>query len=110
VAEVRRFLDNKALRIAGIVVIRTASNNVSREVVARVREAFGPLVHPTTIPTNAKVEEAHSRFQSVLDCAPRSTGAKAYATLVTEIIADGDRAKNGAGVGTGHPDEADHAA
>jgi chromosome partitioning protein len=110
VDEVRRFLDNKTLRIAGIVLTRTARNNVAKEVEARVREMFGDLVHKTTIPSATAVEEAHSRFQSVIDYAPRSTGAKAYAALVKEIIANGQRTQDGARGASGGAPQADHAA
>jgi chromosome partitioning protein len=110
VDQVRRFLDNRALRIAGIVLTRTARSNVAREVEARIREQFGDLVHPTTIPNATAIEEAHSRFQSVLDYSPRSVGAKAYASLVGEIIVNGQRTQDGARVATGGSAPADHAA
>ena len=110
VAEVRRFLDNRSLRIAGIVLTRTARNNVAREVEARIREQFGPLVFETTIPNATAVEEAHSRFQSVLDYSPRSTGAKAYASLVKEILEHGQRTQDGTRGAAGGVAPADHAA
>jgi chromosome partitioning protein len=110
VEDVRRYLDNRALRIAGLVLTRTANNNVSRDVEAQLRGMYGALVHPTAIPTNAKVEEAHSRYQSVLDYAPRSAGAKAYAALVEEIIAHGRRTQDGARITARGPAEANDAA
>ena len=106
VDEVRRYLDNRAVRIAGVLLTRTAANNVSRDVEKQVRDAFGPLVFATTIPSSTKIEEAHSRFMSVLDHAPRSPGAKAYSALVGEII-DGIRSKDGRFGGRG--DELDEA-
>ncbi len=93
VDEVRRYLDNRALRIAGLILTRTRNDNVSRDVESQLRTMFGELVHKTTIPTNAKLEEAHSRFQSVLDYSPRSAGAVAYSALTEEIIHNG-RTKN----------------
>jgi chromosome partitioning protein len=110
VAEVRRYLDNRMLRIAGIVLTRTARSNVAREVESRVREMFGDLVHPTTIPNATAIEEAHSRFMSVLDYSPRTAGAKAYASLVTEIIANGQRTEDGPRDAAGGAAQADHAA
>ncbi|MDB5876331.1 MAG: 4Fe-4S iron sulfur cluster binding s, NifH/frxC family protein [Ramlibacter sp.] len=95
VDEVRRYLDNRALRIAALILTRCRNDNVGRDVESQLRQMFGELVRRTTVPTNAKIEEAHSRYQSVLDYAPRSAGAKAYAELVLEIIADG-RTTNGA--------------
>jgi chromosome partitioning protein len=110
VAEVRRYLDNPALRIAGLVLTRTQTNNVSRDVEAQLRGLFGALVHRATIPTSTKIEEAHSRYQSVLDYAPRSSGARAYAALVEEIIADGRRTQDGTGIAARGPAAADAAA
>jgi chromosome partitioning protein len=110
VAEVRRYLDNRALQIAGVVLTRMARSNVAREIEAQVRDQLGELVHPTTIPNATAIEEAHSRFQSVLDYSPRSTGAKAYATLVREIIANGQRTQDGARDASTGTASADHAA
>jgi chromosome partitioning protein len=87
VAEVVRHLDNRRLRIAGLVLTRMQRNNVCRDVEARLRELFGDLVLATVIPHSIKLEEAHGRFVSVLDYAPRSAGARAYLELVAEIEA-----------------------
>ena len=93
IEDVRRFLGNAGLRVAGLVLTRTRRDNVSRDVETQVRQAFGEIVLKTTIPSNAKVEEAHGRFQSVLDYAPSSPGGKAYAALIGEILADGKQAE-----------------
>jgi chromosome partitioning protein len=109
VAEVARYLDNDRLRIAGLVLTRTARDNISRDVEAQLRGAFGGLVCRTTIPGSAKVGEAHARFLSVLDYAPRSAGAKAYEALVAEIDAHGGQEQDGSGEPAGGPAEADDA-
>ena len=108
VAEVARYLDNARLRIAGLVLTRTARDNISRDVEAQLRAAFGDLVCRTTIPGSAKVGEAHARFLSVLDYAPRSTGARAYEALVAEIAGHGEQ--DGSGESAGGAAEADVAA
>jgi chromosome partitioning protein len=108
VAEVARYLDNARLRIAGLVLTRTARDNLSRDVESRLRGAFGGLVCRTTIPGSAKVGEAHARFQSVLDYAPRTAGAKAYESLVGEIAGHGEQ--DGSGESAGGTAEADVAA
>jgi chromosome partitioning protein len=87
--EVRRYLDNPRLRIAGVLLTRTRNDNVSRDVETQLRAALGPLVFVATIPTSVRVEEAHGRFQSVIEFAPRSPGARAYQAVATEIIANG---------------------
>jgi chromosome partitioning protein len=84
--DVRRYLGNPGLRIAGVLLTRTRHDSVSRDVEARLRESFGPVVFTATVPTSVKVEESHGRFQSVIDYAPRSLGAKAYLALAEEII------------------------
>jgi chromosome partitioning protein len=84
--DVRRYLGNPRLRIAGVLLTRTRHDSVSKGVEAQLREAFGPTVFKTTIPTNVRIEEAHGRFLSVIDYAPRSPGAKAYLSLATEIL------------------------
>jgi chromosome partitioning protein len=86
VDDVRRYLGNAGLHIAGLVLVRTRNDNVSRDVEELLRRTYGPLVYAATVPQNIRVEEAHGRFQSVLDYAPRSVGARAYLSLVREMI------------------------
>jgi chromosome partitioning protein len=93
IEDVRRFIGNRELRIAGIVLTRTTATAIARDVEAQLRGTFGELVHLATIPANVRVEEAHSRYQAVVDYSPRSAGAKAYAQLTEEIIANGHRTK-----------------
>jgi chromosome partitioning protein len=106
IEDVRRYLGNPGLRIAGILMTRTRNDNVSRDVESQLRTAFGDLVFKTTIPTSVKVEEAHGRFASVIDYAPRSPGARAYQSLATEIIANG-RTQKRSGPGAVGPVPAD---
>jgi chromosome partitioning protein len=89
VAQVRRFLDNKALRIGGIVLTMVEKNNVARDLEGQLRQLFGGLVFRTSIPRSVKLEEAHSRHQSILDYAPKSVGATAYKALTEEILDHG---------------------
>jgi chromosome partitioning protein len=98
IEDVRRYLGNGGLKITGLVLTRTRNDGVSRDVESQLRATFGELVCRTAVPSSVKVEEAHGRFQSVLDYAPRSPGARAYEALVAEII-DHGRAK----IGTGTP-------
>lgn len=90
VAEVVKYLDNQALRMSGLVLTRSSHDNISKDVEAQVRATFGNLVMETVIPANTKIGEAHARFMSVLDYAPRSAAAVAYEALVREIIRHGD--------------------
>jgi chromosome partitioning protein len=107
VDDVRRYLDNPGLRIAGILLTRTRRDSVSRDVEARLRETFGKLVFEATIPTSVKVEESHGRFLSVIDYAPRSPGAKAYLALAEELTRHG-RTKTWVGTAPNGVATADH--
>jgi chromosome partitioning protein len=87
--EVRRFLDNPTLRITGLVLTRTHANRATRDIEAQLREAFGPTLLKTTIPHSVRVEEAHARHRTVVEFAPKSPPALAYAALVSEVFGDG---------------------
>ena len=89
VEDVRRYLGNSRLRIGGVLLTRTRNDNVSRDVEAQLRGSLGSMVFTTTIPASVRVEEAHGRFMSVIDFAPRSPGARAFLALATEIMNDG---------------------
>lgn len=93
VEEVREAYGHHALHLAGLVLTKVSRNNVSRDVEAELRARFGDRVFRTTIPLSAKIEEAHTRGQTVLEYAPKSPGAVAYAGLVDEVLSHG-RAKN----------------
>jgi len=51
-----------------------------------VREFFGEIVYQTVIPRDVTVSEAPSHGKTVLDYAPRSRGARAYAELCMEVL------------------------
>lgn len=61
--------------------------NLSRQVVAEVREYFGDLVARTVIPRNVRLSEAPSFGQPIALYDAKSKGAQAYADLAQEIIA-----------------------
>jgi chromosome partitioning protein len=107
VGQVRLYLDNKALRIGGIFLTLVEKNNVARDLEEQLRRLFGELVFRTRIPRSVKLEEAHSRHESILTYAPKSPGATAYLAL-TEEIRHG-RAEERTGDPGGHP-SAHHAA
>ena len=45
----------------------TEKNNVTRDLEDHLRQLFGDLVFRTKVPRSIKLEEAHSRHQSILD-------------------------------------------
>jgi chromosome partitioning protein len=76
VDQVRRYLDNHALRIAGLVMTRTHANRATKDIDSQLRAAYGPLVHQATIPHSVKVEEAHARCLTVLGLQGQGCGCK----------------------------------
>jgi chromosome partitioning protein len=102
VGQVVKFLDNKNLRIGGILLSIVERNNVVRSVEEQLRQLFGPLVLETRIPRNLKIEEAHSRFQSIQTYAPMSPGAAAFEALTKEILGH-DEAKRRRGSSARNP-------
>lgn len=74
------------LPIFGVVANLDDHTRMSGDVLSAVREHYGRLVFNTVIPRNIKVEEAHNQIAILFDYAPHSTGAQAYAQLVSEVI------------------------
>ena len=75
-----------ALPVLGMVANLDDHTRLSAEVLASIRKNFGGLVFDSIIPRNIRVEEAHNQTMCLFDYAPASTGAKAYASLVQEVI------------------------
>lgn len=94
VGQVRKYLDNPALHISGLVVTRAHHNRATKDIEAQLRELFGPLVHQAVIPHSVRVEEAVARHRTVLEFAPKSPPALAYLGLVKEILGHGESARN----------------
>jgi chromosome partitioning protein len=109
IGEVAKYLDNRTLRLSGLLLTRCRNDNVSRDAERQLRETFGRLVYGTTVPASVKVEEANARFLPVIDYAPRSPAATAYQSLTEEII-HGQRAQDRAGQRADEPVAADDAA
>ena len=75
----------------GLVVLTMHDEriNLSRQVVAEVREFFGDAVARTIVPRNVRLSEAPSFGQPIALYDPKSKGAVAYAELAQELIALG---------------------
>ena len=83
--ELRENLD-VTLPIFGVIANLDDHTRLSADVLAAVREHFGPLVFDTVVPRNIKVEEAHNQIACIFDYVPNSTGAQAYTKLVKEVL------------------------
>jgi chromosome partitioning protein len=91
VADVRAYLGNRGLRIGGLVLTRTHRNRATQDIDAQLRAAYGPLVFKATIPHSVRVEEAHARNLSVVEFDPKSAPARAYQSLLTEVLEHGEQ-------------------
>jgi chromosome partitioning protein len=74
------------LPLFGVIGTLDDHTRNSRDMLARIKEHFGELVFETILPRNIKVEEANNQAISLFEYAPQSTGAKAYAQLVKELL------------------------
>lgn len=78
---------NSRIEIGGIVMTMfDARTNLSSQVVADVREHFGPRVYDTVIPRTVRLSEAPSFGKSVLEYDSHGSGAKAYRALAQEFL------------------------
>ena len=93
---------NPSLTVTEILICRAdARTNLSREVVARLREHFGTLVMNTMVRETVRLREAWSFSQPVTAYDPRGRGAEDYRAVAVELL---ERRNNHEG-----PDEAPEA-
>ncbi|MEN5075707.1 AAA family ATPase [Isoptericola cucumis] len=84
---------NPALEIDGILpTMYDARTLHSREVVARVHEAFGETLLHTIIGRTVKFPDASVAAEPITNYAPAHAGAAAYRQLARELVARGDTA------------------
>ena len=82
---------NPRLKIDGIVATMVDSRTLhSREVLQRLKEAFGDLVFDTRIGRTIKFPDASVATEPITSYAPNHAGAHAYRRLAREVIARGD--------------------
>ncbi|MFP4636103.1 MAG: ParA family protein [Nitriliruptoraceae bacterium] len=79
---------NPELKLEGIVATMLDSRTLhAREVLERVREAFGEAVFTTTVTKTIRFAEAPVAGEPILSYATRSRGAEAYRELAKEVRA-----------------------
>jgi chromosome partitioning protein len=87
VEQVRDSGANDQLQIGGIVMTMfDGRTKLSPQVVAEVREHFGPRVYQTVIPRTVRLSEAPSFGKSILEYDARGIGAEAYRALSREFL------------------------
>src|SRR5256886_10458596 len=78
---------NQALELGGIVMTMfDRRTNLSAQVVAEVREHFGPRVYDTVIPRSVRLSEAPSFGKCILEHDASGSGARAYRSLAEEFL------------------------
>jgi len=78
---------NPRLRLEGIIATMFDSRTIhTREVLERVREAFGDAVYKTTINKTIRFAEAPVAGEPILTYSSRSKGADAYRDLAREVL------------------------
>lgn len=81
---------NPALRVDGILATMVDTRTLhAREVLERVREAFGDRLLTTMIARTVKFPDASVAFEPITRYAPTHPGAMAYRQLARELIARG---------------------
>ncbi|AHY48050.1 ATPases involved in chromosome partitioning [Rubrobacter radiotolerans] len=81
---------NPELRIGGVLLtMYDPRTNLAKQVAEEVRSFFGERVFETIIPRNVRLSEAPSYGIPVAMYAPKSTGAEAYESVATEVMARG---------------------
>ncbi len=89
---IRRSLNPK-LEITGIVPCLYDSRlRLAREVLAEIRQFFPETVFRRCVGTNIKLAEAPSYGSTIFEYAPESSGARDYALLAEEVLAQEPRA------------------
>ncbi len=85
---------NPDLAILAILACRVdGRTNLSRDVVARLREWAGPLMLDTVIRESVRLAEAPSFHQPITSYAPSSSGAEDYRAAAAELLARTKRSK-----------------
>jgi chromosome partitioning protein len=83
---VRREL-NPQLKIAGLIMtMYDVRTKIAQQVVDEVRKYFADKVFSTIIPRNVRLSEAPSYGETILNYAPKSSGALAYEALAKEFL------------------------
>jgi chromosome partitioning protein len=95
---------NPDLRLDGIIPTMFDSRTLhGREVLARVKEAFGPYLYKTIIRRTIRFAEAPVAGESILTYAGASSGASDYRALAKEVLGIVDQTSEPAGSGRAVP-------
>lgn len=77
---------NPLINIQGLVVTQTNHTNLSKDILATLRNSFKEKVYSTTIRQNVAIAEASAHRKDVFSYSPESFGAIDYMNLAKEIL------------------------
>ncbi|MCP2519079.1 AAA family ATPase [Candidatus Aminicenantes bacterium AC-708-M15] len=78
---------NPDLKILGVLItLHDKRTVISKDVINKIKEVFGPVVFKTIITRSVRLEESPAYKESIFTFAPNSSGAIQYKNLVEEII------------------------
>lgn len=80
---------NPELKLQGVLLTMFQRTNLSKQVIADVREHLGDKVYRTVIPRNVTLGEAPSFGKPAIEYDADCAGSVAYVTLTKEILAHG---------------------
>ena len=80
---------NPGLKLSGVLLTMYQHTNLSRQVIADVRQHLGTKVFDTVIPRNVTLGEAPSFGQPIIVYDLKSAGARAYLALAREVVSRG---------------------
>jgi chromosome partitioning protein len=72
------FTDSGPLTIGGVIVTKTDRTLVARQIESEVRDYFGDLTFPKSVPISVKFREAYARGIPLVVYDPEGAGATAY--------------------------------
>jgi chromosome partitioning protein len=97
---------NPDLRLEGIIPTMYDGRTLhGREVLERVRDAFGPYLYKTVIRRTIRFAEAPVAGESILTYAAESRGASDYRALAKEVLGSDDQTSEPAGSRRAVPDD-----
>ena len=91
IERVKRVANPNLFVLGVLVTLHDKRTNISKDVLQRIKKAFGKKVFRTVISKSVKLEESPAYKESIFTFAPSSVGAIQYNQVAKEII---KRAKN----------------
>lgn len=86
IEKIRKNINPKLELIGVLITLHDKRTNISKDVVKRIKGAFGKKVFRTIISKSVKLEESPAYRESIFTYAPNSVGSIQYRKLAEEVI------------------------